>query len=191
VTAALTFAFLFVYYLLPPDLHSRNYNLTLLEQTDEAIQRGERFPINKVARIEEDEVFLEYATNVLYYEPLFSRYDRIRGYELEGFAAHVRPGEIVEPDGSYYNITNPASLVFPAENNLLPFERIKIGEEEQLQAFIRRGQPHWEIPTTQFVLDWLSLGIFALTVTLLIVPARLLTFKGRIHNLYITPPTKP
>ena len=191
IAAGLAFGFLFLYTLFPADVHSRTYNMTLMLQTDSAIQRGERFPVDKVASIEEDAVFLEHATNVLYYEPLFSRYDRIDGYQLEGFDARVHPGAVTEIDNDYYNMTNPASLLFPKENNLRPFERIKVGEEEQLQAFLQRRQPQWKMPTIQTLLNWVSLGAFILTLGLIFMPGRSLTMNSAAKSMdKVIPPFK-
>jgi hypothetical protein len=169
ITAGLALVFMVTYNLFPSDVHSRHYDLTRTFQTDAAIQRGERFPIDHVAAIEEETVFIERATNLLYYEPLFSDYDRTRGYILKDLAIQVRPGAITEIDDGYYNMTNPASLVFPMQNDLQPFERIKIGEEEQLRAFTERRQPKWKIPKIQIILDWVSLSAFVLTIGMIIL----------------------
>jgi hypothetical protein len=173
IAAPLSLAFLLIYQLIPADVHSRTYNLTQMLQTDSAIQGGERFPVERIAFLEEDAVFLARASNVLYYEPLFSRYHRTQGYILESFLAEVQPGAITEIEDGYYNMTNPASLVFPRENNLEPFERIRVGEEAHLQTFARRGQPAWKIPVLQRVLNWTSLGALVLSISLLLLPIRL------------------
>ena len=178
IAAPLSLAFLLIYQLIPGDVQSRTYNLAQMLQTDSAIQRGERFPVERVAYLEEDAVFLARATNMLYYEPLFSRYHRTDGYILDGFLAGVRPGQITETQDGYYNMTNPASLVFPEINNLEPFERIKVGEEEQLQTFARRGQPAWKIPVIQTILNWTSLGALVLSLALLLLPVRLIQKPG-------------
>ena len=169
--AGLALVSLFTYNLFSPDVHSRHYDLTLSLQTDSAINRGERFIIDHVADIEEEAVFLEHATNLLHYEPLFSDYDRVQGYRLQDVAIQVQPGPVTETDGIYFNMTNPASLVFPRQNDLQPFELIKIGEEKELQAFVQRKQPKWRIPKVQAILNWVSLGSLVLTVYLIVFSA--------------------
>jgi hypothetical protein len=169
---------LFSYNILPGDVYSRNFDLTRTLQTDAAIHAGERFPISRVAAIEEEEVFFARATNILYYEPLFSNYDRILGYQLKDLPIQVRPGAITDNDGVYFNMTNPASLVFPNENNLQPFERIKITEEKELRDFVERRQPDWKIPLMQTLLNWTSLITLIGTMILILLPTRLRTSSG-------------
>jgi hypothetical protein len=174
IAASLSLVFLLLYQLLPADVHSRTYNLSQMLQTDAAIGRGERFPVERIAYLEEDAVFLARASNVLYYEPLFSTYHPTDGYILEGFLAAVRPGKITKIEDGYYNMTNPASLVFPRENDLKPFERIRLAEQEQLQTFAERGQPAWEIPFVQKLLNWISLTALIVAVGLLLLPGKFL-----------------
>jgi hypothetical protein len=181
MAASLSLAFLLMYQLFPADVHSRTYNLTQMLQTDAAIHRGERFPVERIAFLEEDAVFLARASNVLYYEPLFSTYHPTEGYILEGFLAEVQPGAITEIEDGYYNMTNPASLVFPRENNLQPFERIRVAEQEQLQIFAERGQPAWEIPFLQKLLNWTSLAALVVAVTMLLLPGNFL-HAGEPHR---------
>ena len=171
IAAGMSLFFLFSYNILPGDVYSRSFDLTRTLQTDDAIRAGQRFPISRVADIEEEEVFFAHATNILHYEPLFSDYDRILGYQLQEMPIQVRPGAVTDTDGSYYNMTNPASLVFPEENNLKPFERIKISEETQLQAFVERKQPDWKIPRAQKLLNWVSPITLIATFVLILFPA--------------------
>jgi hypothetical protein len=59
-------------------------------------------------------------------------------------------------------MTNPASLVFPKQNGLFPFERIKTSEPGKMESFIRHKQPDWNRPFHQKVLDFLMLSSFIL-----------------------------
>ena len=172
IAAGLSFLFVFSYNFLSADVHSRHYDLIRTLQTDAAINRGERFPISQVANIEEEAVFLEHATNILRYEPLFSDYDRIPGYKLKDISIQVRPGAVTDQDGIYFNMTNPASLVFPQENHLKLFERIKVSEEDELHAFVERRQPAWKIPHIQAILNWVSLTTLVITIGLIFFPFR-------------------
>lgn len=181
-TAGLALLLLFTYNLFPPDVHSRHYDLTRTLQTDSAIQHGERFPIDKVADIDEETVFLAHATNLLHYEPLFSDYDRVKGYTLSDHVTiQVEPGPVTKTVGMYFNMTNPVSLVFPKQNGLQPFERIKISEEKELQTFVQRKQPSWKVPKIQAILNWISLFSLVLTIYLVVFPAD----RQRIITLHI------
>ncbi len=170
IAAGLSLLFLFSYNFLSADVHSRHYDLTRTLQTDAAINSGERFPISHVADIDEEAVFLENATNILRYEPLFSEYDRIQGYKLKDIFIQVRPGAVTDKDGIYFNMTNPASLVFPRENKLQLFERIRVSEEDELHAFVERRQPDWKIPLIQEILNWVSLATLVIAIGLVFFP---------------------
>jgi hypothetical protein len=180
IAAGFSIPFLLVYCLLPADVHSRFFDLSRSLQTNAAIERGERFVVAQVIDSEDEEVFLAYATNLLEYEALYSENDPVKGYNVEAFNSRVQvqPGGVTIRDGEYFNITNPASLVFPEENGLQPFERIKVDDEDELQAFVERRQPRWKLPVLQVILNWLSLAAFILSVGLVGLP----TVLGWIHQ---------
>ncbi len=46
-----------------------------------------------------------------------------------------------------------------------PFERIKVGDEENLALFLEHKAPKWKIPVYQQVVDWIS-GLTLLGVLL-------------------------
>ena len=79
------------------------------------------------------------------------------GYKLEDFNHKLEAGEVKKMENGYYNITNPASLVYPKENQLEIFERISIEDQENFEAFINHYQPDWRMPIYQYVLDAVSL----------------------------------
>lgn len=173
LAAGVSLLFLFSYNILPSNVYSLTFDLTRTLQTDAAINAGERFPISRVADIEEDEVFFAHATNILHYEPLFSDYDQKFGYQLKDLPIEVRPGAVTDTDGVYFNMTNPTSLVFSNENNLQPFERIKISEERELRDFVQRRQPDWKIPIIQTSLNWISLITLVVMIILILSPSRI------------------
>ena len=74
-------------------------------------------------------------------------------------------------DNGYFNMTNPASMVFHRENDLQLFERVKIDDEENLKRFIERGQPRWKLPVIQVILNWVSLAIFLTIIGSIFLPA--------------------
>jgi hypothetical protein len=71
------------------------------------------------------------------------------------------PGEVSAVRDGRFNLTNPASLVFPEINNLRPFDRISAGEGGALAAFTTRGVPPWRVPAlhgTLVLLSWTTIA---------------------------------
>lgn len=160
--AFLTIATMSSYFFLSQDLHSRHLDVSVLKEIKKQVQRGDTFPITQILNIGDLDGFLLSASTYQTYEVLF-------GYELEDFAAQTHPGSVYETENGYFNITNPASLVFPELNGTHPFERIKISDREQLEVFLRRGQPDWQIPSTQIYLLYVSLAALVLCLGGLVV----------------------
>jgi hypothetical protein len=142
----LTFATLSTYFFLSGEIHSRSFTMS----PSLSIQRGESYNITQIKEVRDWQVFVEQASSYRTYEPLF-------GYKLENFIPATRPGSVFDEDNGYFNMTNPAGFVFPRLNNTRPFERFKRSERDKLELFLRRGQPHWQIPTTQILFNYLSL----------------------------------
>jgi hypothetical protein len=107
----LTFAGFSSYFFLSGEIDSRSFAIS----PSQNIQRGESYRITRIAEIRDWQVFSERASSYRTYEPLF-------GYKSENFTALTHPGSVFEEDNGYFNLTNPASLVFPQINNLRPFE---------------------------------------------------------------------
>jgi hypothetical protein len=98
------------------------------------------------------------SSNLYMFEPVF-------GYVNENFRPKVWPGPVDDVQNNYFNMTNPASLVFPEENHLLLFERINTADRSKLQDFINRRQPDWKRPLIQSLMDRvaeISIIIFSL-----------------------------
>ncbi len=145
------------YFFLSREIHSREFKLSPNLMSKEAVVS----PINKVANIGDWDVFSEHASSYRPYEPLF-------GYSLETFKPMVHIGSVFEENSGYFNMTNPASLVFPEINNSYPFERIKTSERGKLEAFIQHGQPDWKIPKIQKILNIISLDTVIFCVVLIL-----------------------
>lgn len=157
VLAALTFASMTSYFFLSQDLHSRHLDVTVLDRIGDRVQGGDTFAISQILNIQDLDGFLQNASSYQTYEVLF-------GYSLEDFAAQTHPGSVFEVDDGYFNMTNPASLVFPELNNTHPFERIKVSERDKLDVFVQRGQPEWRIPRVQIYLIYISLAALLLSL---------------------------
>lgn len=150
VLAALTIGGIFSYFFLSQDLHSRHLDVSILQNIRDQVEHGNTLPVRQILTIQDLDGFLQSASSYQTYEVLF-------GYALENFAAQTHPGSVFETEDGYYNMTNPASLVFPTDNGVYPFERIKVAEREKLEIFVNRGQPDWRIPTIQKYLNYFSL----------------------------------
>jgi hypothetical protein len=143
------------YFFLSRELHSRDFRVP----ANQEIQSTRTPSILQISDIRDWDVFKQRASSYRPYEPLF-------GYSLETFKPAIHQGSVFEQEDGYFNMTNPASLVFPEINNSFPFERIKTSERKQLETFIQYGQPDWNIPKSQKFLNLLSLttSIFSLCI---------------------------
>ncbi len=119
------------------------------------IAKGKIFPIDLISKISDTMAIKNHASSAEPYEPIF-------GYELENFKPLTHGGPVWDQNHGYFNMTNPASLVFPKQNGLFPFERIKTSEPGMLDNFIQHKQPDWKQPFLQKVLDFLMLSSFIL-----------------------------
>jgi hypothetical protein len=146
----LTLVPLLSYFFLSSEAHQRLFNVSHSTILHEQIEKGSSFPITYIADVKSLEGFLEYASSYRPYEPIF-------GYHLEEFTPETNYGKILEASDGYFNMTNPASFVFPEVDNLHPFEKFKVGEQDKLEAFLERKQPEWKFPALQKILNKLSL----------------------------------
>jgi hypothetical protein len=154
----LTLATLLPYFLFSSETHVRFFAIS----SDQDIQRGKRYGITEIAPLADSKAFINHASSYEPYEPLF-------GYKLQDFKPYTHPGSVFEKDGGYFNMTNPASLVFPHLNNLQPFERFKLSERDKLKLFVQRGQPGWQIPRMQRVLNYMSPATLVLCLIVLLI----------------------
>ena len=81
--------------------------------------------------------------------------------ELAGPVRDVRDG--------HFNMTHPASLVYPEANGLRVFERIPTAQAGALEDFVARRQPRWIVPSRQ---GWLNVLALATLAACLIAAAR-------------------
>jgi len=139
--------------------HGETYPIHSLEANDNYYEK------NMVIR---KNLLLNNASEYYPYEPIF-------GYQLENYHPQTHPGAVSDEKDGYYNLTNPSGLVYPKENNVSAFERIKIKDAKNFEIFINHGQPGWARPLIQYILD------FAMTVSfagILITLAGYLVFHG-------------
>ena len=162
----LTVSSLFLYLLFSAQEQSRNYNIKTSMKVYSQIEKGEQFPILEIAYINDGDGFTHNTSNIgKLYEPLF-------GYGLEYFKPLVKTGSIFEVEDGYYNMTNPASYVFPKENELQPFERFRVDQKESLELFANHRQPFFKISMGQKIANILSMTtLVALCLYLMFITA--------------------
>lgn len=140
---AANIAFPLVYILPTRDVVDLTFNIKQPNKVYAEIEAGNRFPVSGIEAIKDIAVFNEEASNIeLLFEPVF-------GYDLESFHPQIHIGSVFDAGDGYYNLINPAGYVFPEENNVSPFERFRIEQEEDFIRFINREQPRFEISAAQ------------------------------------------
>ncbi len=151
----------------------RVFNTSLQDHVYQSIKDGESFPIEKAEYCILEDGFIDGSTSLNPYEPIF-------GYSLETFDHQLKQGETTQISDGYYNMTNPASLVYPEINQLSLFERVSVDDKANLIRFINHLQPEWKIPLSQRIASIIS---FATVIILCMLPfynpAKLLLEKLR------------
>ena len=145
-----TLLWLGVYFLLPYDLQSRNFNLqqTLSDYT--SVKNGGTFQVSGIMDITDNLVFSNQASSLHPYENIF-------GYGQEEFLTQLVPGSIFLEESGFYNLTNPRSLVYDTDEL---FARFTIDQRETMEQFAQYQQPDWSIPRIQLVLNGISGATF-------------------------------
>jgi hypothetical protein len=159
ILSLVTIAAFLPYFLLNPHTHLKYFDLKLPLQNYEQIQAGQRFPVRSIADVKDAEVFKLHSSN------LYQLYDAIFGYEREYFHPKVQTGSVFKEEDGYYNMTNPASYVFPRENNLQAFVRFRVDQKADLKLFINRKQPDFKISTLQTVSNIINVIAVVLLLT--------------------------
>jgi hypothetical protein len=156
------------YFLIGPEWFYLHYDIRNAIALYDGIEQGNTYPIEEVADTDDSMSTLPLLANTTDLNP----YEPIFGYRLEDYRVNLHPGSVWDESDGYFNMTNPASLIYPAENNSYNFERIKISDRQRMDDFVNHRQPKWILPTIQHVLDYLMLAGF------FIVPALLLGYFG-------------
>jgi hypothetical protein len=69
----------------------------------------------------------------------------------------LHAGSVYDVDNGYFNIIDPTGYIFPEANNSKLYERIPVTDRDKFLDFINRRQPHWKLPLSQQVFNWISL----------------------------------
>jgi hypothetical protein len=84
------------------------------------------------------------------YEPIF-------GYFLERFSKKTHAGPFDDARNGYFNVTNPAGLVFPKENGIKPFDLISQDDEQNYRKFISYRPTDWKLSPMQKLANRVSM----------------------------------
>lgn len=160
VSVLTTFLSLLTFFCFSEVVHNRDFSVRSSNVLHYEIQSGREFQVLEIIDKSSGEGFSAHSSSYRPYEPVF-------GYSLESFTPEISPGSVFKTSDGYFNMTNPVSLVFPEINNLHLFERFKVSERDKLEIFLARGQPEWNMPRTQKVLNVLSLITLIFTVGIL------------------------
>lgn len=135
-------------YLLPMSVQVRNFELPSALTAYYIIQQtNESFPIEQISLdMNEWEVFQ-------------GRSSTLRNQEtfLEAvYHPTLQAGSVYLEQDGFFNMNHPAGFVYPQENHSAPFQRIPVSDRSQLDDFVNRRQPAWNLPIQQRVVNWVS-----------------------------------
>lgn len=172
-------------YFLPSDgiyclIANANPDLRVYSQ----IEDGERFPILNIQNLKDVNVFREQASSIK------NVYEVIFGYDLENFHPEVHQGSVYEINDGYFNMTNPASYVFPEENGVHLYERFRVTQKADLDLFINRIQPNFEISYLQKLANAINItaliGIGIYFLYKVFKPFTSLELLSKVPNIFIS-----
>lgn len=150
ILSIFTILSIITYFLLDKE-YTSNFNLQPSLKVYGQIEQGNTFPVNQIKNGLDDRVFQTRSSN------LGGMNNAIFGYKLENFYPLTETGSVFNVNDGYYNMTNPASYVYPDENNLYVFERFRVDQSEELDLFVNRKQPHFNISLIQKLANFASL----------------------------------
>jgi hypothetical protein len=164
---------LFAYLILPINkLQERIFDQSFLVRTYRMIRQGEVFPIESITSdVNESKSFLLQTSTL-------SSIDMIFGYAGGKFKANIEDGPVLKVSDGYFNMTDPTSLVYPEVNGSSLWSRISVSETEQMNDFINRRQPNWNLPTIQKIANAIAIITLLISVVYLII----FTLRRMIHN---------
>lgn len=148
---AVFFLSFFPYYISPfKELSVRNFKIYRSKLIYQNIEANKIFRVDNIMDVPDEVTLLRHASNTNSFNVIF-------GYSNESFFPEFVPGPVRTVTDGYYNITNPASLVFPKVNGLHLFERINVNDRENFEKFINYHEPKWELPLYQKIFNKISL----------------------------------
>jgi hypothetical protein len=151
------------YFAISPIWYAYTYDVLPSVNAYREIRRGERFPIRSLCDSSGQtgsNPLVRNASDLYPYEPIF-------GYDLEAFDPETHPGPVADREDGYFNMSNPAGLVFPEVNHSRLFERIRESDSVSVRLFVNHHQPDWKRPALQRGLDFIMPLAAALSLILL------------------------
>jgi hypothetical protein len=120
---------------------------------------SDTYRCDRIVNVGDDKVFQLHASSRFPCMPIF-------GYNLEAFFPLISLGPVEDTSQRYFNMTNPASLVYPKENGLRLFERIAVNDRKNFNDFVHYRATSWKRPPLQHFLDIFSaIAFFATAFT--------------------------
>lgn len=119
------------------------FNLHASSEAYTLIQAGKTFSVKEITNVTDDKVFRKRASS------LWELDEALFGYSLEDFHPRTKLGPILEVENGYYNMTNPASYVYPDENNLFRFEKFRADQRTELENFINHRPLEMQMSISQ------------------------------------------
>lgn len=165
IILAITIASSSIYFLLPMDsLQRRQFSVDGSQSVWSQIRAGERYAVERILDdLNDARVFDRHASTLTPYEVLF-------GYGMREFTPKLAEGDILTITNGEFNLNDPTGFVFGEVNQSVPFDRIKLADQDKLEQFARREQPNWVIPLGQHLSNGISLAM--VMATLLVLLAR-------------------
>ncbi len=160
-------------FLLPIEVQVRNFELpAALTAYTASQQTGEIFPVEQISPEMNDwEVFQGRSSTLRTQETLFDA----------DYHPVLQAGSVYLEQDGYFNMNHPAGFVYPHENDSAPFERIPVSQLSQLEDFVNRRQPEWNLPGWQVGLNWIS-GISMLGASGLLMGWIMWQLRGKQHK---------
>jgi hypothetical protein len=184
IIGGISLASMWSYFLMPLNIQTRYFDVTSIFETYKLGSEGNIFPVTQIVPDMNDyEVFFLGSSNTRHHNDALFRDDNILLTPL------VHEGSVFDVQNGYFNMTNPASLVFPEINGATFFERIPVSDYWKLVDFVNRRPSDWKLPLTQIVLDWAAgLTILIETCTVLAYGAYIAKKQiPFIKNLHLLP----
>jgi hypothetical protein len=168
IIGGISIASMWSYFSMPLNIQTRYFDVTAINETYKLSSEGNIFPVTHIVPDMNDyEVFILDSSNTRHHSDALFRDDNLLLTPL------VHEGSVFDVQNGYYNMTNPASLVYPEINGATFFERIPVSDYQKLYDFVNRRPSDWKLPPTQKLLDW------AAGLTILIEMCALLAYLVR------------
>jgi hypothetical protein len=104
-------------------------------------------PIREVANVFDPVAVETSRSSLLVYEPLLGAYIQNSANYTRRTRVRVGPADGID-DGSF-NMHFPVAFAYPASVRMPPFSRIRAEHHEELNLFLSRRAPGWELPANQ------------------------------------------